>query len=95
MFLWQERDVWDQLRQQKDLLANANELLSAWSTEVEDLCLRCADMKAEVTTAWGQAISLAAWIKEIEEELTRVAGGRDTFRSWAEEATASAKAIAG
>ena len=95
MFLRQERDVWDQLRQQKDLLANANELLSAWSTEVEDLCLRCADMKAEATTAREQAISLAARIKELEEELTWVAGERDIFRSRAEEATASAKAIAG
>ena len=95
MFLRRERDVWDQLRQQKDLLANANELLSARSMEVEDLRLRRADMKAEATTAREQAISLAARIKELEEELTRVAGERDTFRSRAEEATASAKAIAG
>ena len=51
MFLRQERDVWDQLRQQKDLLANTNMLLSVRSAEVEDLCLRCADMKAEAITA--------------------------------------------
>ena len=31
----------------------------------------------------------------MEEELTRVAGDRDAFRSWAEEATASGKALAG
>ena len=42
-----------------------------------------------------QAAPLAARIKELEEELTRVAGERDTFRSRAEEATVSAKAIAG
>ena len=29
LFLRQERDVWDQLGQQKDLLTNANKLLSA------------------------------------------------------------------
>ena len=52
-------------------------------------------MKAEATTAWEQAVSLAAWIKELEEELTRVASERDTFRSRAEEAMASTKAIAG
>ena len=52
MFLHQERDVWDQLGQQKDLLANANMLLSARSAEVEDLRLRCVDMKAEAATAW-------------------------------------------
>ena len=51
MFLRWERDIWDQLRQQKDLLADANELLSARSMEVEDLRLRCADMKAEAATA--------------------------------------------
>ena len=48
---------------------------------MEDLRLRCADMKAEATTAWEQAVSLAAWIKELEEELTWVASKQDTFRS--------------
>ena len=45
--------------------------------------------------AQEQVAPLAAWVKELEEELTRVAGDRDTFRSWAEEATTSAKALAG
>ena len=62
---------------------------------MEDLRLRCADMKAEATMAWEQAVPLVARIKELEEELTRVAGDWDTFRSWAEEAMASAKALAG
>ena len=95
IFLQQERDVWDQLRWQTDLLANANELLSARRAEVEDLRLCCADMKVEAATTWEEAAPLVARIKELEEELTRVAGERETFRSWAEEATASAKAIAG
>jgi predicted AAA+ superfamily ATPase len=55
LFLRRERDVWDQLRQQKDLLANANKLLSARSAEVEDHRLHCADMKAEAATAREQA----------------------------------------
>jgi len=58
IFLWWERDVWDQLRQQKDLLAGANELLSARSAEVEDLHLRCADMKVEAATAREQVAPL-------------------------------------
>ncbi|XP_066371677.1 uncharacterized protein [Miscanthus floridulus] len=95
MFLRRERYVWDQLQRQKDFLAHANELLSAWRAEVEDLRLRCADMKAEVATAREQAAPLAARIKELEEELTREAGEQNTFRSQAEEVTASAKAIAG
>jgi len=49
--------------------------------EVEDLRLRCADMKAEVAMAREHAIPLVARIKELEEELARVAGERDTFRS--------------
>ena len=76
------------------MLANANKLLSAWSAEVEDLRLRCADMKVEAATVQEQATPLAAWIKELEEELTRVASERDTFRSWAEQEAASAKAFA-
>ena len=51
MFLQWERDVWDQLQRQKDLLANANELLSVWGVEVEDLRLRCANMMAETAMA--------------------------------------------
>ena len=36
-----------------------------------------------------------AWIKELEEELTRVAGERDTFRSRAKQVEISTKAVAG
>ena len=38
---------------------------------------------------------MAARVKELEEELTRIAGDRDAFRSWAEEATTSGKVLAG
>ena len=41
-----------------------------------------------------QATPLVARIKELEEELTWVAGERDTFRSWAKQEAASAKAMA-
>ncbi|XP_066320626.1 uncharacterized protein [Miscanthus floridulus] len=94
MFLRRERDIWDLLRQQKALLANANELLSAWSVEVEDLRLRYVDMKVEAAMAREQAAPLAARIQELEEELTRVADERDTFKSQAEQEAAFAKAIA-
>jgi len=52
-------------------------------------------MKVEAATAREQVTPLSARIEELEEELTRVAGERDTFRSRAEEATVSAKATAG
>ena len=63
--------------------------------EVEDLRLCYADMMAEAATAWEQAAPLAAWIKELEEELTQVASDQNTFRSRAKEAMASAKALVG
>ena len=61
---------------------------------MEDLRLRCADLKVEVATAREQAAPLSAQIQELEEELTRVAGERDTSRSRAEQEVASAKAVA-
>ena len=88
LFLRRERGVWEQLRWQKGLLADAQELLSVRSAEVEDLRLRCVDLKAEVAMAKEQSAPLVAKIKELEEE-------RDSFRSRAQEATASAKATAG
>ena len=42
-----------------------------------------------------QIAPLSARIEDLEEELTRVAGEWDSFRSRAEEATASAKATTG
>ena len=48
---------------------------------MEDLRLCCADLKVEAAMAREQAAPLVARIKELEEELTRVAGERDTFRS--------------
>ena len=61
---------------------------------MEDLRLRCADAKVEAAMAQEQLAPLVAWVKELEEELTCVTGDRDAFRSRAEEATASGKALA-
>ncbi|XP_066384897.1 basal body protein 10-like [Miscanthus floridulus] len=95
LFLRWERGVWDELCRQRELLAHANELLSAWSTEVEDLCLRCDNREAEAAMAQGQVAPLAARVKELEEELARVADERDASNSRAEEVRATAIATAG
>ncbi|XP_066316624.1 uncharacterized protein [Miscanthus floridulus] len=95
VFLRWERDVWDQLQRQKGLLVDANELLSVQSIEVEDLRLCCADAKVEAATAQEQVTPLAARVKELEEELTRVAGDQDAFKSRAKEAMTLGKALAG
>ena len=47
---------------------------------MEDLRLRCADAKVEAAMAQTQLAPLAARVKELEEELTRVAGEQDTFK---------------
>ena len=61
---------------------------------MEDLRLRCADLKVDAATAREQAAPLSARIQELEEELTQVGGERDTSRSRAEQEAASAKAVA-
>ncbi|XP_066351674.1 uncharacterized protein [Miscanthus floridulus] len=95
LFLRWERGVWDELCRQRELLAHANELLLARSAEAEDLRLRCDNREAEAATTQGQVAPLVAWVKELEEELTRVADKRDASNSWAEEVRATAVAIAG
>ena len=62
---------------------------------MEDLCLRCADVKVKAATAQEQLAPLAARVKELEEELTRAVSDRDAFRGRAVEATASATDLAG
>ena len=62
---------------------------------MEDLYLRCVDAKVKAAMALTQLAPLAARVKELEEELTRVVSDRDAFRSRAEEATASGKVLAG
>ena len=59
---------------------------------MEDLLLRCADMKAEATTAREQVAPLAARVKELEEGLTWAAGERDILSSQGDKALKAAKA---
>jgi hypothetical protein len=64
LFLRRERDVWDSLRSQRTVLAEANERLAQRSTEVADLWLLCDELKsvaaaarAEAASAWTEASS--------------------------------------
>ena len=62
---------------------------------MEDLRLRCADATVEAVTAQERVAPLVAQVKELEEELIRVAGERDASRSQAREATTLSKVLAG
>jgi hypothetical protein len=48
MFLRRESDVWDSLRSQRAVLAEANERLAQRSAEVANLRLLCDELKSEV-----------------------------------------------
>ena len=59
---------------------------------MEDLHLRCVDMKAEAAMAREQVTPLAVRVKELEEELTWAAGEWDILLSRADEVLKAAKA---
>ena len=62
---------------------------------MEVLRLRCADATVEVVMARERVAPLATRVKELEEELIRVASERDASRSQAGEATTLSKVLAG
>jgi hypothetical protein len=51
LFIHRESGVWGSLRSQKAALAEANERLAQWSTEVADLRLLRDEMKSEAAAA--------------------------------------------
>jgi hypothetical protein len=55
LFICHESGVWGSLRSQKAALAEANERLAQWSTEVADLRLLCDELKSEVAAARAEA----------------------------------------
>ncbi|XP_066385002.1 uncharacterized protein [Miscanthus floridulus] len=74
--------------------AEAMEAEASRTTEVE-VAEAGAPWTTEAEVAEAEATPLAARIKELEEELTRVAGERDAFKSRAAQSEVSAKATAG
>ncbi|XP_066381827.1 uncharacterized protein [Miscanthus floridulus] len=66
---------------------------TSWAREVADA--EETDAVKQPAPLLGEGSSALVRIKELEEELTRAISNRDAFRSRAEEATASSKALAG
>ncbi|XP_066316503.1 uncharacterized protein [Miscanthus floridulus] len=85
-----EGGCWDTFEQYHQLAERS--LRTALSMVADDLP---EVAQVEAATAQEQVAPLAALVKELEEELTHMAGDRDAFRSRAEEAMASGKALAG
>jgi hypothetical protein len=57
LFLRHESNVWESLRQQGVMLAEANERLAQQSTEAADLRLLCEELKSEAAMAQAEASS--------------------------------------
>ena len=57
LFIRRETDVWDSLRFLRTALAEANERLAQWSTEVADLRLLCGELEVEAATAQAEVAS--------------------------------------
>jgi hypothetical protein len=56
LFIRRESGVWGSLRSKKAALAEANERLAQWSTEVVDLQLLCDELKSEVAAMRAEAV---------------------------------------
>jgi seryl-tRNA synthetase len=109
LFLRCERDVWDSLRSQRAVLAEANERLAQQSTEVVDLQLLYDELKseaaaarteaalarAEASSAREQVASQAEEMQQRRLELGQVIGEREQSRSQATEAVSRAEALRG
>lgn len=79
VFLHRERGVWDSLRHQKGLLAQANEQLAQKSTEAMDLWALYSKLKEEAASVRGEVAPLAERVSEMEEDLSRIFGKREKF----------------
>jgi hypothetical protein len=102
LFLHRESDVWDSLRSQQVVLAEANERLAHRSVEVADLRLLCDELKSEAVSARAEALSAREHVASQAEEmrlwqleLGQAIGERDQSRSQAAEAMSRAEALRG
>jgi hypothetical protein len=86
LFIRCETDVWGSLRFLRAALAEANERLAQWSTEVADLWLLCDELEVEAAAAQAEAASARTEAQQRRLELGQVISKRDQSRSQAAEA---------
>jgi chromosome segregation ATPase len=95
LFIRCETDVWGSLRFLRAALAEANERLAQWSTEVADLWLLCDELEVEAAAAQAEAASAQTEAQQRQLELGQVISKRDQSRSQAAEAVGWAEALRG
>jgi chromosome segregation ATPase len=86
-FIRHEVDIWGSLRSLRTSLARATARLSQQGTEVADLRLLCADLRAEAAAACAE-------VQRRQSEFDQVADERDQSRGRAAEAESRAGALA-
>jgi hypothetical protein len=69
LFLRRERDVWDSLRSQRTVLAEANERLAQRSTEVADLRLLYDELKSVAAAVRAEAASARTEASSAREQV--------------------------
>jgi predicted nucleic acid-binding Zn-ribbon protein len=69
LFIRRESGVWDSLRSQRAALAEANERLAQWSTEVADLQLLRDELKSEVAATRAEVASARTEMQQRQLEL--------------------------
>jgi hypothetical protein len=95
LFIRRETDVWGLLWFLRATLAEANERLAQWSTEVADLQLLCDELEVEAVAARAEAASAQMEAQQRQLELGHVTGEQDQSRSQVAEAVGWAEALGG
>jgi hypothetical protein len=95
LFICRETDVWGLLRFLRATLAEANERLAQWSTEVVDLRLLYDELEGEAAAARVEAASARTEAQQRQLELGQVIGERDQSRSQAAEPVGRAETLGG
>jgi hypothetical protein len=95
LFIRRETDVWGSMLFLRVALAEANEHLAQWSTEVADLRLLCDELEVEAMAARAEATSARTEAQQRQLELGHVIGERDQSRSQAAEAVGRVEALGG
>jgi hypothetical protein len=69
LFLCRESSIWESLRQQGVVLAEANERLAQQSAEAADLWLLCEELKSEAAAAQTEAASARTEASSAREQV--------------------------
>ena len=80
-FLHRESHTWEQLRESNAELTRVQGQLAEKSAEAGDLSVRCSDWTAAAAEAREHAVQLSRRVQQLEGDLGRTVGERDSLRT--------------